>query len=108
MQLTPPPTLRAELTPPSTGVMVLLALALLAPFALYFSTAKSFVEIWNSSETFAHGYIIVPICLWLIWRRRVNFSLLPPAPNWPALLALAVAGAAWLVARLADVQVVQQ
>ena len=108
MQLTPPPTLRDDLAPPSMGVIALLVLAMLAPFALYFSTAKSFVEIWNSSETFAHGYVILPICLWLIWRRRINFTLLPPTPYWPALLVLAGAGAAWLVARLADVQVVQQ
>ncbi len=108
MQLTPPPTLRDEVAPPSTGVIALLVLAMLAPFALYFSTAKSFVEIWNSSETYAHGYIILPICLWLIWRRRVNFSLLPATPSWLALLPLAVTGAAWLLARLGDVQVVQQ
>ena len=43
---------------------------LLFPFILYFSTAYSLVEIWNSSETFAHGYIILPISLWLIWRKR--------------------------------------
>ncbi|MFL6706902.1 MAG: exosortase A [Massilia sp.] len=108
MQLTPPPTLRAEIAPPPAGVIVLLVLAMLAPFALYFSTAKSFVEIWNSSETFAHGYVILPICLWLIWRRRVNFSLVQPAPCWPALIPLALCGAAWLLARLGDVQVVQQ
>lgn len=108
MQLTPPPTLRSELTPPPTGVIVLLVLAMLAPFALYFATAKSFVDIWNSSETFAHGYVILPISLWLIWRRRVNFSLLPATPCWPALLPLGLAGAAWLLARLGDVQVVQQ
>jgi exosortase len=59
-------------------------LALLAPFALYFGTAHSIVTIWNSSDTFAHGYVILPISLWLIWRRRANFSLYPPQPYWPA------------------------
>ncbi|WLI88908.1 exosortase A [Massilia sp. R2A-15] len=86
----------------------LIALALLAPFALYFSTARSIVDIWNSSETFAHGYAILPICLWLIWRRRDNFAAYPPTPYWPALWLLAAAGAAWLLARMGEVQVVQQ
>ncbi len=83
-------------------------LAFLAPFALYFATAQSFVQVWNSSETFAHGYIIVPISAWLIWRRRANFSALPPTPWWPALGLLLLAGAGWMVARMGEVQVVMQ
>ncbi len=108
MQLTSTMPFRGDVTRPSNSVVAILVLALLAPFALYFSTVKSFIEIWNSSETFAHGYIILPICLWLIWRRRANFALLPPTPYWPALIPLGFAGAAWLLGRLGDVQVVQQ
>jgi exosortase A len=109
MQLKPPPDLLA--TPAaklSHNSLLLIALALLAPFALYFGTARSIVAIWNSSETFAHGYIILPISLWLIWRRRANFAALPPTPYWPALILMAMAGAAWLLARMGEVQVVQQ
>ena len=95
----------APLTRPT---IVLLALALLAPFALYFGTVRSIVAIWNSSETFAHGYVILPISLWLVWRRRTNFTLYPPTPYPPALLLLAVLGAGWLAARLGEVQVVSQ
>jgi exosortase A len=96
-------------TPPvSRPVALLIALALLAPFALYFGTVEAIVSIWNSSETFAHGYVILPISLWLVWRRRENFSLYPPQPWLPALLLLAVLGAAWLAARLGEVQVVSQ
>ncbi|MRV76436.1 exosortase A [Duganella sp. FT92W] len=84
------------------------ALVMAALFALYFNTASSIVALWNSSETFAHGYVILPISLWLIWRRRANFLVYPPRPFWPALLALALAGAAWLVARMGEVQVVMQ
>ena len=85
-----------------------LVLAFAAPFALYFSTIESIVSIWNSSETFAHGYVILPISLWLIWRRRANFSALPPTPWWPALALLALLGAGWLVAHIGEVQVVTQ
>jgi exosortase A len=109
MLLTPSPGLLAvPAASISRGTMLAIALALLAPFALYFATARSIVEIWDSSETFAHGYIILPISLWLIWRRRDNFAALPPTPYWPALALLAIAGAAWLLARMGEVQVVQQ
>ena len=82
--------------------------AVLAPFLIYFATARSIVSIWNSSETFAHGYIILPISLWLIWRERGRLALLTPAPWWPALLLLAACGFGWLLASLGDVQVVRQ
>ena len=94
------------LLPPAT--LALIALAMLAPFALYFGTAASIVSIWNSSETFAHGYVIVPISAWLIWRRRANFAAFSPQPYWPALILLAIAGAGWLAARMGGVQVVMQ
>jgi len=115
MLLTPPPGLLATpsakvspITPISGATLLAIALALLAPFALYFGTAKSIVSIWDSSETFAHGYIILPISLWLIWRRRANFAALPPTPYWPALALVALAGFGWLLGRLGEVQVVQQ
>ena len=92
----------------STFSLLMLAIAFLAPFAFYFGTARSFVDVWNSSETFAHGYIIVPISAWLIWRRRANFNALPPTPWWPAIVLLLILGAGWLFARMGEVQVVQQ
>jgi exosortase A len=92
----------------SRASLVLIALVLLAPFALYFGTVRSIVSIWNSSETFAHGYVILPISLWLLWRQRANFSLYPPKPWAPALVLLAGLGAGWLAAQLGEVQVVSQ
>jgi len=83
-------------------------LAVLAPFLIYAGTARSIVSIWNSSETFAHGYIILPISLWLIWKRRDVLARMSPTPYWPALLSLAVCGFAWLLAEMGDVQVVRQ
>ena len=95
------------LTPPSLKWILVIATAL-TPFLFYFDTARSIVSIWNSSETFAHGYIILPISLWLIWRRRDSFKHLTPTPYWPALLAIAACGFGWLLAELGGVQVVRQ
>jgi len=88
--------------------LALLVLAMLAPFVLYYGTAASMVSIWNSSETFAHGYAILPISLWLIWRRRERFGQIPASPYTPALLLLALLGAGWLAGHMGDVSVVMQ
>jgi exosortase A len=104
----PPGVIGVPAVPAARTTLVLIALCLLAPFALYLGTAHSIVSIWNSSDTFAHGYAILPISLWLVWRRREVFSQLPPTPWWPALVPLALAGAAWLAASIGEVQVVRQ
>jgi exosortase A len=110
MFLKPPPEVlgATAATPVSRLRAALVALVLLAPFALYFGTVRSIVELWNSSETFAHGYVILPISLWLIWRRRENFSLYPVQPWAPGLVLVALLGAGWLAAQLGEVQVVSQ
>jgi exosortase A len=87
---------------------LLMLIAFVAPLLLYFDTARSIVAIWYRSETFAHGFIIVPICLWLVWRKRDHFYAFPPTPWWPPLALMAGAGLLWMVAGVADVQVVQQ
>lgn len=102
------PSTMAHALPHPSLKWLLISAALLAPFLFYFDTARSIVSIWNSSETFAHGYIILPISLWLIWRRREIFEHLTPTPYWPAMLLLAMCGLGWLLAELGGVQVVRQ
>lgn len=84
---------------------VMLCLALLAVF---YSTVAGMVDIWWRSETFAHGFFILPITLFLIWRLRDELSLLTPQPTLKGLPILAMLGFGWLLAEFASVAVVQQ
>jgi exosortase A len=86
----------------------LIVLALLSPFLIYLGTVQSIVAIWDRSDTFMHQYCILPISLWLIWRRRETLAQMTPQPYWPALALLALCGFAWLLGSLADVLVVKQ
>ncbi|GGC97153.1 exosortase A [Undibacterium terreum] len=95
--------------PPSNFIKGLIITGvLLIPFLFYLATAESIVSVWNSSETFAHGYIIAPISLVLIWLRRKSLMQMTVQPYWPALLALLACGLAWLLADLGEVQVIKQ
>ena len=86
----------------ATAVVVVLLLA------LYYETAASIVAIWHRSETFAHGFLVVPAVLWLVWRRRDHVAQLTPRPDYAGLVLLAGLGFGWLLADLAGVQVIQQ
>ena len=86
----------------------LIIAALAGLLALYWDTARSIVSIWHSSETYAHGYIIVPIVVYLAWKKRHELARLSPTPSLAGTALLAAAGAFWLVAAAGDVQVLQQ
>jgi exosortase A len=86
----------------------LAAIAVVAILAIHWSTVESIVAIWWRSETFAHGFLIVPIVLALIWQRRHALSALTPVPDGLGLVLLACAGAGWLVADAGEVLVVKQ
>ncbi len=88
------------------GFALLAVLAVL--FGLLWPTFFSMAEVWERSETFAHGYLIFPISLWLIWRRRDVLADITPRADGRGLLALGVAAAGWLLADAGSVNVVAQ
>lgn len=88
--------------------MLAALLAAIAILAVHAETASSIVAIWIRSETFAHGFVVVPISLWLIWRRRDELAMVPARPWWPGLAVIAGAGAFWLAASAAYVLSVRQ
>ena len=92
----------------ATPAVLTCALAVGAILALHWQTAASIVAIWWRSETFAHGFVVIPICLWYVWRKRAALAAMPVEPWLPGLIIVAGAGALWFVASAADVSVAKQ
>ncbi|WP_426071139.1 exosortase A [Janthinobacterium sp. DSP2-3-3] len=90
------------------AAMAALLLVLAAIVLLYHATFWSMVELWARSQTFAHGFLIVPISCWLAWRQRARLTALAPQPSRQGLLLLGALGLAWLLADAAHVPVVEQ
>jgi exosortase A len=88
--------------------LVALAALIVAILVMYGSTAMGIVRIWARSETFAHGFVVVPIVLWLVWRMRGTLASMAPRPAPWALVPIALAGLAWLAGRLAEVNAAAQ
>jgi exosortase A len=74
----------------------------------YRHTVASLVEIWQRSDTYAHGFLVAPISGWLIWRVRDRLRDVPLAPSLLGLLAGVAAGFAWLLGELASVASVSE
>ncbi len=88
--------------------LVGLALLVLIILGLFHQTVWSIVDKWVTSETYAHGFFIVPISLWLIWRRRSILSEIVPRSDPWAALVLAALGFVWVLGEFATVELVQQ
>jgi len=66
------------------------------------------VSIWYRSETFTHGFVILPIVLWLVWRKRAQLATLRPRANMYLLVLLAGIALMWLLGDLVAVNSVTQ
>jgi len=88
--------------------LLALGVLLVGIVLLYLDTAIVMVGIWSRSETFAHAFLVPPISLWLIWRRRELLAQMTPRPSPWLLLGLAAFGAAWLAGDLVVVNALTQ
>lgn len=93
---------------PWPAAFILAAVVLLAVAALHHETALSIARIWARSETYAHGWLILPISAWMVWRRRADLAGLEPRLCWWGLAVAALLQLAWLAGSIADVVFVQQ
>jgi exosortase A len=98
--------IRLERTPGLTLIGVVACL--FAVLVLYWPTTVSMISIWYRSETFAHGFLVIPLFLFLVWRKRAELALVEPKPYLPALIGVAAAGFLWLLGELASAIVVSQ
>jgi exosortase A len=101
--------------PPGTGASrgwkpatAAFAFAVLAALVAYRDTVASFVQVWQNSATFAHGFLIVPISAGLVWLRRRTLQPLAPRPYPIALLMLPLLGLTWFVGHATDTFLVEQ
>lgn len=87
---------------------LLTVLAMAGVLLIYHETVLSMVATWYRSETYTHGFLILPFVIYMIWTKRESIGVLQQQPSFSALIGLCVLGFVWLVAELASVLVVTQ
>lgn len=92
------------------GVALAQLLALeLCLLVLYREDLKAIVEIWGrDSETYAHGVLVLPIVLWLVWRRRGELAAMRPEADARFLVAMVLVLLLWTSAWLLNVNAARQ
>jgi exosortase A len=106
MEITSQSRLIADSSPWVRSCVVLCCCLLLALF-LYWPTGVAIVFLWGTS-TFSHGFLIIPVSMYLIWMRRGQLRSLTPRSEFWAIPVLLFLSSTWLLAHLAAIGVVQQ
>ncbi len=88
--------------------MIMTVLAIIGILAIYHETVWSMVTTWHRSETYAHGFLILPFVVYMIWTKRHSLITINQKPSSLALIALCVLGLFWLIAELASVLILKQ
>ncbi|WP_343847159.1 exosortase A [Bowmanella denitrificans] len=76
--------------------------------ALFFPTIKDAVLIWERSETYAHCFLIFPICVYLIRRNWSQLAEQVIEPSAVALIPIVGVLILWLMGNLVHVAAVEQ
>ena len=74
----------------------------------YWDTARAMVAIWARSDTYAHAFLVPPITLWLIWRKRIELARLVPEPTLWLTLPILMTSVLWLLGELTAVNALTQ
>ncbi len=86
----------------------LFGLGVLLAFGFFFEQWRAMAALWWGNETYSHGLLILPICLWLAWRDKASLAMIKPQASMLGLIPLIAGLFGWLVGTLADVNVVEQ
>ena len=65
------------------------AVITLAIVAVFWQVLVRLVDAWIVDGNYSHGFLIIPIALYLVWERRAQLSAAAPRPSWMGLAVFA-------------------
>lgn len=88
--------------------LLCLCAAYVGIFVLYSGTLSTIVDKWVNSDTYAHGVLVVPLSIYMIWTKISHLSRMAPRPSLWASAILLFSVVVWLFGTVINVLVIQQ
>lgn len=85
-----------------------LIIALVVLIVVQWRTGLSLLEQWWGSFTYGHGLFIVPLSIYLIWRKWDQLSVLTLNPSIKGLVVFIVLNVCWWIGYILDIGIIQQ
>lgn len=93
----------------SLGLATVITIAVIVSIlGAYYQTVWSMIMTWYRSETYTHGFLIIPFAIYMIWGRRHELMSIHHQSNLSAVFFLGLFGFLWLIAEMAGIQVLTQ
>jgi exosortase len=83
--------------------MVLMGLFTLVFAVVFFQTWQSLINAWSSSDDYSHGFLIVPLSLYIVWGKREELQRVKNKPSWVAFPLVLIALTLYLLAQFAEI-----
>lgn len=99
---------RLRLTPAWRVALAALLLVWASIGLMYPQTLRAMFSIWSTSDTYAHGFVVPLISLWLVWRIREPLLCMVPGPSVTASGMLLAVAALWFAGDLVAVNAATQ
>lgn len=100
---------RAAAAPAGQSSFVAPAIAFAVGLAIvlipFWPSWRLLAQAWADSETYSHGFAVVPVALWLVWRQRVRLARLSPSPSLLGVPVLVTGIVLWVLGELSEVNV---
>jgi exosortase len=77
---------------------ILIIVAILVSLFLYRSAFEWLIGIWSNDKDYSHGFLIIPICVYLVWIMRDRMAYIHPTPGFAAGAIVVLASMALLLA----------
>jgi len=91
---------------PLAATLSLVTLAIL--FFLYRGTVASLARTWLDVSSYSHGYLVLAISLFLVWRDRAKLASAVPGARFAGLPLVLGLSLGWAVADLLDINIGRQ
>lgn len=88
--------------------IILISGIVIAVLLAFYSSFNKLALTWQHSNTYGHGFLILPIVLWLIHQKKHLLAQVTIKPSIFALLLLGFTSFAWFISVLTYVNVIEQ
>lgn len=87
--------------------LLLFALLITAFVTATFPVWKALIATWSSSDEYSHGFFIIPLCCYIVWRKKDTLLDIPIKPSKLGLACTIFSLLLYLLAHLAEISTVR-
>lgn len=87
----------------SLTTYLMAGMLVLAFLGAFYPVWKKLILTWHQSEDYSHGFLIVPICLYIVWQKKDVLARTPIAPSWRGFPFVLIALIFYMIGSLAEI-----